>query len=574
MEFNLIKEPIQKSIRYAQTLINQFNEENPKKIIFEETQIKFYFKKGMINTGDTSHFIAKYRVLYERSQNAFQKLFIKNDTLKPVLLYAEKINSHLSNLDNCLEKFQPNVFNKGFNGIRNEKEKYDELKTFISDNLKKFKEEKEKYIKEFKRRNLEILNIVNSYLYLLIKLIKNIKKLSETLKSGFKLFNESEDKFRKEIDIKDGKSGILQDYRQIAILVGEINNIFLIADKTEKKRTTQSLNKLSNLDDNLKKYHKIIYEQINQIREKYNFPKVDLTILSLGYEEIDTINEDCSDLAKELNNIFEKYKESFNEIKILENELRIDLLFIMDTTSSMGYYLDKFKLQFLKIIQNIQSKCNDSLIFVGFIGYKDIFDKELGDEYLDYDFTLNYEKLNNKIEEIEPDGGIDIPEDIPGAFELALAKINKTWTGNNKFAILITDSPCHGVDFHNLNQKNDEQKDEYPEGDPDGKNIREMIKKFVKNKISLFCANLNKNTSKMFKIFAKEYEKLKPPDANYEFLVEKGLFANKFVEKIKAIFNGHLGKLIKKHVEKQKNNKNNLKINNNNENNLSSDNNF
>ena len=298
--------------------------------------------------------------------------------------------------------------------------------------------------------------------------------------------------------------------------------------------------------------------------------KVDLTILSLGYEEIDTINEDCSNLSKELNNIFEEYKESYNEIKIKENELRIDLLFIMDTTSSMGYYIDKFKFKFLKIIQSIQNECIDSLIFVGFIGYKDVFDKELGDEYLDYDFTLNYEKLNNKIEEIEPDGGIDIPEDIPGAFELALAKVNKTWIGNNKFGILITDSPCHGVEFHNLNQRNDEQKDEYPEGDPEGRNIKEMIKNFVKNKISLFCTNLNKNTDKMYKIFAKEYEKIKPPAANYEFFVEKGVFNNKFIEKIKTIFNVHLGKLIKKHNDKKNNNKNNLKIDNNDEGNLDS----
>ena len=154
MEFNLIKEPIQKSIRYAQTLINQFNEENPNKIKFEETQIRFTFKEGMINTGDTNHFISKYRTLYERNQNAFQKLFVTCDTLKPVLIYAKKINEDLSNLDNCLEKFQPNIFHKGFNGLRNDKKNFDELKYIISDNLKKFKDEKEKYIKEFKRRNL------------------------------------------------------------------------------------------------------------------------------------------------------------------------------------------------------------------------------------------------------------------------------------------------------------------------------------------------------------------------------------------------------------------------------------
>ena len=36
---------------------------------------------------------------------------------------------------------------------------------------------------------------------------------------------------------------------------------------------------------------------------------------------------------------------------------------------------------------------------------------------------------------------------------------------------------------------NDEQKDEYPNGDPEGKDIKEMIGKFAKFKISLFFWN-------------------------------------------------------------------------------------
>ena len=42
---------------------------------------------------------------------------------------------------------------------------------------------------------------------------------------------------------------------------------------------------------------------------------------------------------------------------------------------------------------------------------------------------------------------IDIPEDIPGAFELALNKIGQTWRGKTKIAFLLTDSPCHGKEF-------------------------------------------------------------------------------------------------------------------------------
>ena len=220
----------------------------------------------------------------------------------------------------------------------------------------------------------------------------------------------------------------------------------------------------------------------------------------------------------------------------------------------MGYFIDKFKFQFLQIIQDIRKEIPEAIVYVGLIGYKDIFDKELGDDYLDYDFTTNYEKLKNKIEEIEPDGGIDIPEDIPGAFQLAFDKIGRTWKGNTKIAILITDSPCHGVDFHNLNQNNDEQRDEYPNGDPENRDIKELVRKFVKNKISLFCLELNKMTEKMYGIFKKVYEGVRPPEAKFEFSIEKDLTDYKFMEKIQKLFNYNLDELRNDFNRKQNNN--------------------
>ena len=91
--------------------------------------------------------------------------------------------------------------------------------------------------------------------------------------------------------------------------------------------------------------------------------------------------------------IYEEIKKYYDEINNLEKEFRLDLLIILDTTSSMGYFIDKFKFQFLQIIQDIRRECPEAILFVGLIGYKDIFDKELGDEYIDYNFTTNYEKL-------------------------------------------------------------------------------------------------------------------------------------------------------------------------------------
>ncbi len=550
MEFDLIKEPIQKSINYAMELINQFNEENPEEIKIENPQINFIFE-NTLKTKEIKFFIKKYQAMFETNLNAFS-LYKKKGLLNEILLVAKKINRDLNTLNNRMENLKSNVFQKGLKGLRNDKLK--ELKKLIAVDIKKYNEERDKFMKEFKRRNMEILSILNTYLYLLIKLIKNIKKLSETINIGFHEFNESSTVFVNNNGIKTGKYVITEEYRQFALITSEIKNIFIFMEKTSKKRAEEYLKKLKGFDENLKTKYNEIYQKINQFRENIKYEKVDINDLSLGFEEIAVINDDCSKLEKEMSNIHEKIKENYKDVDSLEKEFRVDLLIILDTTSSMGYFIDKFKFQFLQIIQDIRKEIPEAIVYVGLIGYKDIFDKELGDDYLDYDFTTNYEKLKNKIEEIEPDGGIDIPEDIPGAFQLAFDKIGRTWKGNTKIAILITDSPCHGVDFHNLNQNNDEQRDEYPNGDPENRDIKELVRKFVKNKISLFCLELNKMTEKMYGIFKKVYEGVRPPEAKFEFSIEKDLTDYKFMEKIQKLFNYNLDELRNDFNRKQNNN--------------------
>ena len=551
MEFDLIKEPIQKSINYAMELINQFNEENPEEIKIENPQINFIFE-NTLKTKEIKFFINKYKAMFEKNLNAFNSLYKKKGLLNEILLVAKKINRDLNTLNSRMENLKSNVFQKGLKGLRNDKLK--ELKKLIAVDIKKYNEERDKFMKEFKRRNMEILSILNTYLYLLIKLIKNIKKLSETINIGFHEFNESSTVFVNNNGIKTGKYVITEEYRQFALITSEIKNIFIFMEKTSKKRAEEYLKKLKGFDENLKTKYNEIYQKINQFRENIKYEKVDINDLSLGFEEIAVINDDCSKLEKEMSNIHEKIKENYKDVDSLEKEFRVDLLIILDTTSSMGYFIDKFKFQFLQIIQDIRKEIPEAIVYVGLIGYKDIFDKELGDDYLDYDFTTNYEKLKNKIEEIEPDGGIDIPEDIPGAFQLAFDKIGRTWKGNTKIAILITDSPCHGVDFHNLNQNNDEQRDEYPNGDPENRDIKELVRKFVKNKISLFCLELNKMTEKMYGIFKKVYEGVRPPEAKFEFSIEKDLTDYKFMEKIQKLFNYNLDELRNDFNRKQNNN--------------------
>ena len=53
---------------------------------------------------------------------------------------------------------------------------------------------------------------------------------------------------------------------------------------------------------------------------------------------------------------------------------------------------------------------------------------------------------------------------------------------------MITDSPCHGSEFHNLNQNENGQSDMFADGDPEGRD-KNMIEK-KNNSISIILQDI------------------------------------------------------------------------------------
>ena len=143
MEFDLIKEPIQKSINYAMELINQFNEENPEEIKLENPQINFIFE-NTLKTKEIKFFINKYKAMFEKNLNAFNSLYKKKGLLNEILLVAKKINRDLNTLNSRMENLKSNVFQKGLKGLRNDKLK--ELKKLIAVDIKKYNFKYSKHI--------------------------------------------------------------------------------------------------------------------------------------------------------------------------------------------------------------------------------------------------------------------------------------------------------------------------------------------------------------------------------------------------------------------------------------------
>ena len=378
--------------------------------------------------------------------------------------------------------------------------KYKDLNNKISNNMKDFVQRFENLASPAKELTTFMNNIIKTFegsakYFSDLKDKKKIDKTLQTIKEPFSKFHEK-------------KSEIMKNFNSIKhIKKEEINEIIKISDEIKKK-----INKLI-------KTSKIISEEIKKIREKYDENEQSSAPIDLGPPP----NINTKNVSNKMAEQQEKIKETASSIIaemdkyiiIVNNQTRLDLLFIMDITNSMDKYLDQVKKDFFKMLDDIQLECAGSDIYLGFIGYKDFNDLDNDEDYINLEFTTNYKNIREKIQHIQVGGGGDEPEDLCGALELGK---EKKWSGNIKFAILVTDSPCHGTKYHDLGK----DKDNYPEGDRDERNIEDMIKFFAKENISLYCLKIENKTDKMFNIFKKLYNENKDKNSKNEFVLEIG----------------------------------------------------
>lgn len=426
----------------------------------------------------------------------------------------------------------------------------------LQETSKKFKKLYDKLIKEYESSNMEIIKKFQ-YLFDLFKnfflnvnilgesIVNNItdfenvgvsknindddKKVSECLATIYKTYKNSLEEFCKfeefckKINTEEEKWNKEEPFMKLGKKVNGINI---------------EIDKFKNIFPQIENYFPKINLNINEFEKIFNYLKTKIKIFQ-NYNKI-----------KEISSPFGN-----------ENKMILDILIILDTTNSMGKYLNKIKKEIKNIKKKIEENCPLAIIYMGFIGYKDFCDLEYGDEYTDIDFTLNINDLYNQIKDLEVDGGGDIPEDLAGGIELAL---KKSWGSGLKLAILITDAPCHGTEFHDLDQNKENYKDNYPNGfykDDKGeeyeefkrRDINSLVQELAKKEISFVCLDILKYTEKMFNIFKEIYEK---ENKSEFFSIEKGnldeIIINKATELCKSQEKGILNILRDKVNNKEK----------------------
>jgi hypothetical protein len=175
-----------------------------------------------------------------------------------------------------------------------------------------------------------------------------------------------------------------------------------------------------------------------------------------------------------------------------------DLLFLIDTTSSMSSYIGAATGQVRAIVQEIKATfLNESDVRIAIVGYKDHCNSP-NIEFLD--FTTSVDQVHNFLNQLRATGGGDIPEDVLGGLRQA---VNASWKQQTRCIIHIADAPPHGQKLHDYSAAYD---DYYTVGsEPHGLRHESLMQQVVNLKINYALLRINSSTDRMALVFGGAY---------------------------------------------------------------------
>ena len=443
--------------------------------------------------------LKNYQNIYNFTRNASESInniyYLLNNTKEELnnLLYQFKENIKNISIPFILE--QGELINK------NEKNKknislFDEMEDYKNEtnNLNYLYNNLFKYINE----EIQIIfDEINEVKKLYLDLQRNIEDVKEIFISKLEEFNKDEDNIK---------------YHEILI---QMKNLFISIKEDIINKKIQFKEKMNSLEiqrgkidlEELKKDCDEIIENINSkilsinnlINGKRLLNNDKISYLYASNIISDYINKTLKRIIQiiTITNVeTEEGIEVFMSICEVEETTSLNLLFIMDTSGSMGPYLEQAKKNIINIMNRITYENKGINVSIGFIGYSDIH-RNGEAYYTNIDFTQNRTELEKKIHSITLyGGGKDWPEDMAWAFEMAL---NKSWKYNARAIVLVADSPCHGKKYHNY-------EDSFPDGIPYRKNIEESLEILAKDNVSLYCIKITEQTDIMFQEFENIYK--------------------------------------------------------------------
>ena len=124
----------------------------------------------------------------------------------------------------------------------------------------------------------------------------------------------------------------------------------------------------------------------------------------------------------------------------------LDVMFILDVTASMSGSLNACKTEIRNIIDNIRKEFSGIGVRLSIVAFRDHHYNE-EDRFEIFPFSKTIDHCVTFLNDLacKAATGNDTPEDSLGGLFQGLAQ---DWKAQNKYAILITDAPCHGRMYH------------------------------------------------------------------------------------------------------------------------------
>ena len=129
------------------------------------------------------------------------------------------------------------------------------------------------------------------------------------------------------------------------------------------------------------------------------------------------------------------------DARAAEPRARLDLLFLVDATGSMGDEIDKLKATLRTIVGEVSALPSRPEVCLGLVAYRD-----KGDEFLlrSYDFSDDPQQfLSTALVPLHAGGGGDYPEAMNEALHEAVHRMSWRGEGATRLVVLLADAPPH-----------------------------------------------------------------------------------------------------------------------------------
>ena len=508
---------------YSEDLVYVEQDELMKKVASEFNNYKSSFEESSKKVIDL---IKKYREKLKGIKDPMED--IKNETDKSYTKFKEALDILAQPLSYIVEGFNVEELRKK---ELKDKDKLKRLKELLDELKSTF----EKYNTSLKGFNEDTTNLFQSVTqtdntlssFIETKMLERIKGIPALLNKGIAFlpeFSRKVNKFNDNIQKKKGDTNAEKvsfydkSLNDILKMTKNVDNEIYNSNKGIDSDFNELSEKVKNIKDEvvkrgdtynnyireLKGYGKKIIDIVEEIRKLFDLPPVEF-----NFKDKD-IEYPFYEYAKKLNKGFEEIKEIKEEVKkpmklVMVvfgkqiNTVTLDLLFIMDITESMQDLLDETRNSIKYILDKIKKDSPGIDVRFAYEGYRDFADLKEGQKYYTIDFETDMNVFKNKLDEITALGGGDDAEDVAGGLH---AGLNMTWRSNARYAILIADAPGHGSKYHEKDVE-----DDYPEGDPNGYVLEELMRDYAKKNINLCLTKIDDYTDKMFKAMKEAYNK-------------------------------------------------------------------